>query len=119
MFKIYSALVYRCALVFTCAVCVAGCTTVVPKEVNSNRLEGKVWFVAYLENFDAYIDWDVALAESRQRCQTFGFKDAAAMEGMRKKCVATYTYEGTGGCSSWEYERIYQCTNQPPKDIVQ
>jgi hypothetical protein len=92
----------------TALVGLAGCATVSQMAATGgSRADGIVRLSYEYGAFNkVQIDEVTALETARQRCVTWGYKDAEAFGGVTRQCQASNMY----GCVRWTVTKEYQCT---------
>lgn len=86
----------------------AGCTTVSQMAATGgSRADGVVRLSYEAGAFNKInIDEAAALETARERCHTWGYKDAEAFGGVTRQCNSSSMY----GCNRWVVTKEYQCT---------
>ena len=98
---------------FAAAILLTSCGTVIPYETDACDIHGRMVFIAHIDSMNPNVDREAALNKAQKRCRVLGFDKAEAFVGIRRKCTNSAIYDGIGGCTDWELERVYQCTNEP------
>jgi hypothetical protein len=86
----------------------AGCSTVSQMDATGgSRADGVVRLSFEYGAFNKVkIDEATALQTARDRCHTWGYKDAEAFGGVTRQCNGSNAY----GCLHWIVTKEYQCT---------
>ena len=98
----------RFPAILTLLAALTGCSTVSQMAATGgSRADGVVRLSYEYGAFNKVsIDEATALETARQRCHTWGYKDAEAFGGVTRQCNGSNMY----GCVHWVVTKEYQCT---------